>query len=83
MKQVLTIDAYKKSKSALRRLRSNIFSYEQEKEAKAGRVIDALVTRAMRNNRNERLNQSNAKGYWSGLTKAELARTGTCETDWF
>ena len=83
MKQVLTVDAYKKSKSALRRLRSNIFSYNQDKEAQAGRVIDALVARTMRNNRNGRLAQSSAKGYWSGLTKSELARSGPCETDWF
>ncbi|MNG31324.1 hypothetical protein D3C84_1171000 [compost metagenome] len=68
------------SEQALCRIRSNIFSYDgTTKEAQAGRVLHYLKRRVLR----QRAAAPRRTGQWSGLTRAELARTGTCETDWF
>ncbi|MGX1201180.1 hypothetical protein [Marinobacter sp. MBR-105] len=72
---------YPKSKLALRRIRAKIFDYPEHLEAKASRVLHYLKARHLRDRRAERLAQPT--GRFSGLTRAELAATGTCETDWF
>jgi hypothetical protein len=68
------------SEQALCRIRSRIFSYDDTpNEVKAGRVLKYLKRRVMR----ERATAPRSTGQWSGLTRSELARTGTCETDWY
>ena len=67
---------YQKSSLALRRIRQRIFDYPQSKERQADRVLHYLKCRSLRD-----------KGFppvgpYSGLTRSELHRTGTCETDW-
>lgn len=68
------------SEQALSRIRSNIFGYDDTPQAaKAGRVLKYLKHRVMR----QRAAAPRQAGHWSGLTRSELARTGTCETDWY
>lgn len=69
------------SEKALRRMRHKIFDYPPEQEARADRVLAYLKTRVMRQRRDARLNAP--VGPYSGLTRRELAMTGTCETDWY
>ena len=66
------------SERALRRMRSRIFDYPPAKEAQADRVLKYLKARVLRSRTKQR-----SVGPYSGLTKGELLRTGTCETDWF
>lgn len=72
---------YTQSKIALRRIRTKIFDYPEQLEAKASRVLEYLKARHLRDRRAERLAQPT--GPFSGLTRTELAATGTCEADWF
>lgn len=67
------------SETALRRIRQRIFDYPPEREAQAGRVLAYLKTRAMR----QRPARIEPKGPYSGLTRAELRQSRTCETDWY
>lgn len=67
------------SEQALRRMRQRIFDYPQDKEEQADRVLLYLKKRMLRNRKNE----TKATGPYSGLTRNELAKTGTCETDWY
>ena len=67
-----------KAEIALRRMRQRIFDYPPEKEAQADRVLAYLKTRMLRET-----SRKAATGPYSGLTREELARTGTCEPDWF
>lgn len=61
----------------LRRLRQRIFEYPASLEAKADRVLGAVKVRAM-------LAISPApRGPFSGLTRAELTASQTCEPDWY
>lgn len=69
---------YKQSVKAVRRLRSKIFDYPPEKCGQADRALEYLLERAQRQRRDER----QSVGPYSGLTRRELARTGTVETDW-
>ena len=69
---------YEKSTRALNKIRGLIFSYPPEKEDQADRVLDYLKSRKMRSN-----NKPKVVGEYSGLTRQELKRTGTCETDWY
>ena len=69
---------YANSASALRRMRQRIFSYPGQREAQADRVLAYLKMRSLR----DRVPVLSV-GPYSGLTRSELARTGTCETDWF
>ncbi len=64
------------SEQALRRMRQNIFNYPPEKEAQAQRVLLYLKKRSLR------LRKAPKVGPYSGLTRQELRRSGTCETDW-
>ena len=67
------------SEQALRRIRQRIFDYPPEKEAQADRVLLYLKARMMR----YRKQTKEPVGPYSGLTKSELAKTRTCEPDWF
>ena len=69
---------YQKSAAALNRIRSFIFEYPPEKEDQADRVLCYLKERKMRDNKNHF-----KTGPYSGLTRKDLARTRTCETDWY
>lgn len=72
---------YHKSVRALRRMRSIIFDYPEHQEAQASRVLHILKARHLRDRRDERAHAPT--GPYSGLTRRELAATGTCEADWF
>ena len=68
---------YQKSALALRRMRQRIFDYPQSREKQADRVLRYLKYRSLRDK------VSPLAGPYSGLTRSELHKTGTCETDWF
>ena len=68
---------YQKSALALRRMRQSIFDYPQSREKQADRVLRYLKYRSLRDK------VSPLTGPYSGLTRSELHKTGTCETDWF
>ena len=70
---------YQKSALALRRMRQRIFDYPQPRERQACRVLNYLKCRSLR----DRDKVSSPVGLYSGLTRSELHKTGTCETDWF
>ncbi len=69
------------SARALPRLRQRIFDYPASREAQAARVLRGLKTRALRD-RAAALAQA-PRGPYSGLSAAELRRTGTVEADWY
>ena len=70
------------SKSALRKMRQKIFDYDNTpNEKKAERVLRYLKKRVLRQRKQERENAP--VGQYSRLTRQELAKTGTCETDWY
>jgi hypothetical protein len=69
------------SEKALRRMRQRIFDYPKHKQDQADRVLVYLKARMMRERK--RQPDTEKRGFYSGLTRSELARTGTCETDWF
>jgi len=61
-----------------RKLRQRIFDYPDNLQEKADRILKkAIVGKILQNKKTE------AKGIYSELTKQELAKTGTCETDWY
>ena len=68
---------YEKSSFALHRMRQSIFDYPQSREKQADRVLRYLKYRSLRDK------VSPLAGPYSGLTRSELHKTGTCETDWF
>lgn len=73
---------YYGSEMALRRMRQRIWDYDgADQEAKAGRVLQYLKRRVLRDR--EQAGDNAPRGPHSGLTRRELALTGTCETDWF
>jgi len=72
---------YKQSKYALRRIRTKIFDYSKHREAQASRVLHYLKARMMRDRAAERA--CAPTGPYSGLTRRELAASGTCEAHWF
>ena len=61
----------------VRQLRQRIFDYTGEQEKKADRVLSKAIK--------HKVKQYPPKpvGIYSGLSKSELRRSGTCETDWF
>lgn len=67
------------SEQAVRRMRQRIFNYPDDRQDQADRVLAYLKARMMR----KRQPDTEERGPYSGLTRAELARTRTCETDWF
>lgn len=67
------------SEQGLRRMRQRIFDFPPEKEAQASRVLCYLKRRTLR----QRARGIERRGPYSGLTRQELHRTGTCEPDWF
>lgn len=70
--------SYAQSTSALRRMRQRIFSYPGQREAQADRVLAYLKMRSLRDP-----GPVLSVGPYSGLTRAELRKSGTCEADWF
>ena len=68
---------YANSARALRQIRQRIFNYPDHKEEQADRVLAYLKMRSLRDQCPVPV------GPYSGLTRRELAMTGTCETDWF
>jgi len=62
----------------LRRMRQRIFDYPAALEAKADRVLAAVKARALKHPA-----QAAPRGPFSGLTRAELTASRTCETDWY
>mgnify|MGYP006948433937 CR=1 FL=1 len=67
------------SEQALRKIRSKIFSYPDNKQDQADRVLAYLKARMLR----YRKETPESRGPYSGLTRAELRKTRTCETDWY
>ena len=67
------------SEQALRRIRARIFDYPEHKEEQAMRVLTYLKRRMMR----YRDRAQEPVGPYSGLTRAQLRATRTCEPDWY
>ena len=67
------------SEKSLRQIRQQIFNYPDNKADQADRVLAYLKTRVIRARDNEEI----TVGPYSGLTRAELRQSGTCETDWY
>lgn len=67
------------SEQALRRIRQRIFDYPPDKEEQAMRVLQYLKARHIR----YRDRPIEPRGPYSGLTRSELRKSGTCETDWY
>lgn len=70
--------SYIKSTYALRRMRMYIFAYPDSEQDRADKVLCYLKERSLRDRRD-----GSATLPYSGLTRAELRKSGTCETDWF
>lgn len=62
----------------LRRMRQRIFDYPAALEAKADRVLAAVKVQVLK-----QTNRAAPRGPFSGLTRAELTASRTCETDWY
>ena len=81
-----SVPVYRRSENALRRMRQRIFDYDDTpKEEQAARVLAYLKARVLRQRSLERRIQeaTEPKGPYSGLSRRELAGTGTREPDWF
>lgn len=63
----------------LRRLRQRVFDYPPHMDEKVSRVMEKVKARKIA----AQNSQPRKTGPYSGLTRGELAKTGTCETDWF
>lgn len=73
---------YAKSARSLLRMRQKIWDFDDTpKEAQADRVLRYLKARKMRGIAIAKTDLP--VGPYSGLTRQELAATGTCEADWF
>jgi len=62
------------------RLRWHLFRFPLDQKLPDG--LSDELDEAMAEVRNLRDNTLESVGHYSGLTRAELAKTGTCETDW-
>lgn len=62
----------------IRRIRGAMFTLSEYDQERAGESIDRLKRRLADARKSEE-----TKGQFSGLTRKELAKTGTCEADWF
>ena len=65
----------------IRRLRHNPLLFDSDEDHKIHRILGKALAR--RRKLREKYEPPAAKGQYSGMTKRELAATGTCETDWF
>ena len=63
----------------IRQIRSSPLLFDSEDSHKIHRIL----RKAIKMRRNERELISESRGFYSGMTKRELAATGTCEPDWF
>jgi len=66
------------SEQALRRIRSRIFDYPESQAEQAMRVLAYLKIREIRQRE-----CIEPVGPYSGMTRGELSKTRTCETDWY
>ena len=74
------MNTYSKSARALTVMRQRIFDYDDAgKGEQAVRVLQYLKSRKLRADRDKIL----PVGRYSGLTRAELRASGTCESDWY
>ena len=64
---------------ALRRMRARIFDYTEDKQEQADKVLLYLKRRMLR----YRAQVQEPVGPYSGMTRAQLRATGTCEPDWY
>lgn len=69
------------SEIALRKIRQKIFDYPEHKEEQAMRVLTYLKKRMIRER--DKMRTEDIRGPYSGLTRGELRKTRTCETDWY
>jgi len=67
------------SEQFLRHIRQRVFDYPNSKANQVMRVLDYLKTRVIRCRK--KLREPTLP--FSGLTRKELAQTGTCEPDWY
>lgn len=67
--------------SFIARLRSQIGSLPEGDEREA--ALSAELTASLAELKAQREKPVPVVGPFSGLTRSELARSGTCETDWF
>lgn len=72
-----------KAEFRLHRMRSRIWDLPAAKEEQGARVLSYLKKRFLRVKAQVENMTPTIVGKYSGLTRKELARTGTCETDWF
>ena len=63
----------------LRKLRRKAFDYTGAKDKQFDRVLLKVKEKALK----EQKSIDITVGAYSGLTKLELQKTGTCETDWY
>jgi hypothetical protein len=65
--------------SEIRRLRGVMFSLSESDQELAGESIDRLKARLIESRKRD----TETRGQFSGLTRKELAASGTCEADWY
>lgn len=63
------------------RIRNKVFDYPPEMDEKVTRVLRKCVAKKIE--QRDKAAGPEPKGPYSGLTRRELALTGTCETDWY
>jgi hypothetical protein len=63
----------------IRRIRNSPLLFDSEDDHKIHRILKKALS--MSRKRRERATPS--VGIYSGLTRRELARSGTCEPDWY
>lgn len=63
----------------LRHIRQRVFDYPAAVEEKVERVMQQVKRRVLEKQETAPVE----RGPFSGLTRAELAKTGTCEADWY
>lgn len=65
--------------SRIREIRRTIFDVADEEATKMSAELESLKSRL----RELEPAPAPVRGPWSGLTRGELAATGTCEPDWY
>jgi hypothetical protein len=63
----------------IRQIRNSPLLFDSEDDHKIHRILK----KALSMNRKRREMETPSVGIYSGLTKRELAQSGTCEPDWF
>lgn len=60
-------------------LRSVVFYVLESREAQVARAMDTAKTQVSQ----RKDSHGSSRGPYSGMTRGELAKSGTCEPDWF